>query len=201
MFHCVVLLLKSICTIVRDYLCFCVTPAGWFLTRDHEILKSCPSLLQVYEMAVLCVWAMIEDESSVCFRVDSYLSHIWQWMMSFAEVFYLNYPFVGLYGPPFAPCIWETRSLLGPAVQRKLCLVPSRSLMSSFTENMYVIFCSWKRGPYAFYITLSYFWVDEKQGLLDHSQSDITLRSGWDWIFLPMLPSTDSNILQTHHVF
>lgn len=103
--------------------------------------------------------------------------------------------------PPVTPCIWETRSLLGPAVRRKPCLVPSRSLMSSFTENMYVIFCSWKRGPYAFYITLSYFWVGEKQGLLDHSQSDITLRSGRDWIFLPILLSTDSNILQTHHVF
>lgn len=66
-------------------------------------LKILSLFLWVYEIAVLCVWAMIEDESSVGFRVDSYLSHIWQWMMSFAEVFYLNCPFVGLYGPPPLP--------------------------------------------------------------------------------------------------
>lgn len=41
---------------------------------------------------------------------------------------------------------------------------------------------------------------NEKQGLLDHSPSDITLKSA-DWIFLPKLLSIDSNILKTHHVF
>lgn len=85
--------------------------------------------------------------------------------------------------PPPAPLhlgnyLCSGASSLKSPVQRKTCFVPSRSLMSSLTENMYVIFCSWKSGPYAFYITLSYFWVREKQGLLDHSQSDITLKSG-----------------------
>lgn len=55
-----------------------------------------------------------------------------------------------------------------------------KSLSSCFQISdvilyMCVILCSWKRGPYAFYINLGYFGVGENQGLLAHSQSDITL--------------------------
>lgn len=108
---------------------------------------------------------------SVGFRVDLLPHCFWHWMMSFAEVFASIVP------------QWFSVDPQSP-VLRKACFIPARSLMSSVTENISVIFCSWRRGPYVFYITFSYFWVGEKQRLLDHSWSEITLKSGSCWILV-----------------
>lgn len=84
----------------------------WLVLKwDPWNLKILPLILQAYGLPVLWIESkrpQIEDEKSVCFRVDFYPNHIWHWLMSFAEV-YLNGPSVV---PP--PSIWETRSLLGP---------------------------------------------------------------------------------------
>ncbi|KAF3688854.1 hypothetical protein EXN66_Car004526 [Channa argus] len=69
------------------------------------------------------------------------------------------------------------KSLDSP-IKRGACLILSIFMMSSFSENMYVIFYCWRSHSYAFSITIGYFWVSEKHSLLDHSQSDITLKSG-----------------------
>lgn len=136
---------------------------------------------------------MIEDERSACFRVDFFFTSTifdnewWVLQESLLKLPLCGGPFSS---PPLHLGNWITSgaSSLKPPVQRKACLVPSRAVMSPFTENMYVIFCSWMRGPYAFYITLSYFWVGEKRGLLGHSQSDITLRSGLSLAFSSYAP-------------
>ena len=93
--------------------CLLLTGFKKWEPRNPQIMSL---VLQAYGLALLCTERKrpkIEDERSLCFGVDFNPDHIWQWLMTFADV-YLNSTSVVLCRNPPTPCIWETRSPLGP---------------------------------------------------------------------------------------